>query len=656
VAIAVGTVRPTAPATAPGSSHLAPPASAPASVPTPASVTPPVRSIPVPAIWPVPQSMRADGPAILVGGRVALVSDASSDRAAISALQAVLTADGVRVVDHVSDTRNLSAGEPVFFVSGAETGISNALRLLNAPDATDLPSGGYVLADGLVGGHPSVVLDGHDGAGTFYAVQTLRQLVQKVGARSYAIPGVRIRDWPALPVRGVIEGFYGAPWSNAQRATQLAFYGRYKMNAYTYSPKDDVYLRAKWRDPYPRANLAALATLVRAAAGNHIRFTYALSPGLSICYGSASDDAALIAKLQSMWAIGVRSFSIPFDDISYTKSNCRADTVRFGTGARAAGDEQAFILNKVQRDFIDTHPGAEPLQTVATEYHDTAPSAYKTAMKNNLSPKVIVGWTGEGVVPAIITTAQARQAAAVYGHRILLWDNYPVNDYVPGRLLLGPVAGRSASLTTVLYGITANPMTEPQASRIALFTDADCMWNSARYDPERSWRAGIASLAGGSDASRIALTAFADLNRASRIDSSAAPALSARLARFWTAWKAGDVGAAASLDQYLGILRNIPATLKKNLDDPEFLAETRPWLNAAANWGTAMHDALSMLREARAGHRTSALTLRHDALVAEAEARGQARVDPETGRHVTVTLDSGIPAAFVHDALLRAGL
>lgn len=642
-----------------GAGLVALPANA-ATTPAPAadtgttSVRPAGRHAALPTVSPTPQSMHADGPALRLGDRVALVAGATSDPDALSALQTVLTADGVRTVDRVTDPARVRGGETEIFVGGPSVvpSAAAALKALRTQDAASLPAEGYVLADGRVDGHPAVVLDGHDGTGTFYAVQTLRQIIEKAGARSYRVPGVRVRDWPAMPVRGVIEGFYGAPWSNTQRAAQLDFYGRNKMNTYIYSPKDDAYLRAKWREPYPAADLAAIKTLVRDAQRNHVEFTYALSPGLSICYSSPADTVALIAKLQSMWNIGVRSFSIPFDDISYTSPNCAADTAKFGTGGAAAGAEQAYVLNQVQTQFIDTHAGAQPLQMVPTEYYDTSASPYKAAIKADLSSKVIVGWTGEGVIPATITTAQAQQAQAVYGHKILLWDNYPVNDYAQNRLLLGPLVGRDAGLTGALYGMTANPMTEPEASKVALFTDADYMWNSGAYDPRTSWQQSLDALAGPSGAARAALAAFADLNYGSRIQPADSPTLSAKIAAFWPAWEAGDTRAAATLDRYLQVIQGIPPALRASMNDPEFVAEAGPWMNAAAAWGDAMHDAVTMLQDARAGHGAAALAARDAARAAAAKAQTYTYLNPEANNApVTVTLDGTVPATFVNAAL-----
>ena len=60
--------------------------------------------------------------------------------------------------------------------------------------------------------------------------------------------------------RGIIEGTYGPPWDARQRTRMLAFMGEHGMNAYVHAPKDDLYQRTQWRDPYPAAPSSASST------------------------------------------------------------------------------------------------------------------------------------------------------------------------------------------------------------------------------------------------------------------------------------------------------------------------------------------------------------------------------------------------------------
>ena len=178
-----------------------------------------------------------------------------------------------------------------------------ATRGVEVPD--DLPAEGYALA--------AFTARRRNGGerrprrrrrrGTFYAAQTLRQLSRPTRGRRVG-RGVGVVDRPAMRHRGAIEGFYGSPWTQQERLDQLAFYGRFKLNTYVYAPKDDPYHRDRWREPYPPDRLADLRTLIDAAAANHVRFTFAVSPGVSICYSDPADLDALVAKLDAVYAAG----------------------------------------------------------------------------------------------------------------------------------------------------------------------------------------------------------------------------------------------------------------------------------------------------------------------------------------------------------------
>ncbi len=68
----------------------------------------------------------------------------------------------------------------------------------------------------------------------FYALQTLRQLIDSPVSKDSSLPFVSINDYPDLPYRGVVEGFYGNPWSHEVRLSLIDFYGRNKMTDYIY--------------------------------------------------------------------------------------------------------------------------------------------------------------------------------------------------------------------------------------------------------------------------------------------------------------------------------------------------------------------------------------------------------------------------------------
>ncbi|MEV7548512.1 beta-N-acetylglucosaminidase domain-containing protein [Amycolatopsis sp. NPDC089917] len=624
-------------------------------VPAPASAAP--APPPLAQVWPTPQQLTPRSGQVTIPRTVVEVVGAGTDPSALAVVEQVLRSAGASTLVKITDNdqaavdRERDNGGLVVFVGGPTESRATALALaaLRVEGPEGLSPGGYVLA----ADRGVIALSGADTSGTFYAAQSFRQLFASGKSRAFGM-----RDWPAAPMRGVIEGFYGAPWSHTDRLAQLDFYGRTKQNMYVYSPKDDPYLRARWRDQYPPDQLALLTQLVTRAAANHVEFTYALSPGLSVCYSSDADAAALITKFQSLWDIGVRSFAIPLDDISYTRWNCDADAAKFGTGGAAAGTAQSFLLNRVQRDFIATHPGADRLQMVPTEYYDLADSPYKTALRTQLDKAVIVEWTGVGVIAGEITEKQARQAKEVFGHDILIWDNYPVNDYITERLLLGPYIGREPGVAKFLSGITANPMVQAEASKIAEFTSGDFLWNPDKYDPDKSWLAAIADLGG---PAAPALKVFAENNYSSllvRLETGKpdldSPVLRPLLAAFWDALEKKDPWeAAAKLDGYLSAMAADPEDLRRGMAaNPKFLAEVGPWLDQVGLYGQAGRHAVKMLLAQLDGDGAKAWAERGELVTALNQAQA-IRVQTARGpRNPSTCTDVCVP--FLNTALATA--
>ncbi|MGW2630981.1 beta-N-acetylglucosaminidase domain-containing protein [Streptomyces chattanoogensis] len=596
----------------------------------------PATARPSPHLSPTPQSVHTRHDRVTITRSVTVVAGPGTDRPALALVEKSLKAAGA---DRVVRARHAPAGGRLtVYVDG--TGATRALRGLGARGAEGLPAEGYALGIG----DGQIALSGKDATGTYYAAQSLRQLLPHRTRPGARVRGTVVRDWPATPLRGVIEGFYGTPWSHAARLDQLDFYAAHKMNIYVYSPKDDAYLREKWRDPYPPDRLAGIEELVDRARRQHVEFTYALSPGLSVCYSSDADLKALTGKFQTLWDIGVRTFAVPLDDISYTDWNCAADRAKFGTGGGAAGAAQAHLLNRVQQEFIAKHPGAGPLQMVPTEYYDVKPSPYKQALATRLDKDVLVEWTGVGVIAPTMTVAQARQAREVFGHPILTWDNYPVNDYVTGRLLLGPFNGRERGLPAQLAGITANPMIQPSASKIALYTVADYAWNDTAYDARTSWGAAIEELAGGDARTAGALRAFADACYSSALNPQQAPGLAAAIEEY------GKDGDARRLDAALRAVQGAPRVLRDRLADRRFVEDSGPWLDAARAWGDAARTALRLIEAVKAGDETTARRLRQRIPELVKNAKSFVYVDMK-GKRVPVVVADGVLDTFVEDAL-----
>ena len=286
-----------------------------------------------------------------------------------------------------------------------------------------------------------------------------------------------------LPVRGVIEGFYGPPWAPDARLVLLEFIAARGMNAYVYAPKSDPRHRERWREPYEAPEASHFQVLAQRARGCDVRFGFAISPGLDIDYHAAPDREALVAKLAPLLDIGVDWFVLALDDIA----------PRPGLAA-----DQAALTSWLL-EALRVRDAQVRLSVVPTEYVGTRPTAYLRELAAGLPDEVEdVMWTGPTVCSPTITPEDANAwAAALGGRRPLLWDNYPVNDGPMERSLhLGPYRGRPADLSDELAGVLCNPMVQPWASRVALATAADYLCDPGSYDPAASWARAIADVGG----------------------------------------------------------------------------------------------------------------------------------------------------------------
>lgn len=321
-----------------------------------------------------------------------------------------------------------------------------------------------------------IVLAGNDERGTYYAMQTLSQLL-----KNRKLPVLTIKDYPSVRYRGVVEGFYGTPWSHQARLSQLKFYGKNKMNTYIYGPKDDPYHSSpNWRLPYPEKEAAQLRELVTVANRNEVDFVWAIHPGQDIKWNQEDRDN-LLSKFEKMYQLGVRSFAVFFDDISGEGTNPQ---------------KQAELLNYIDEKFVQAKPDVTPLVMCPTEYNKSWSNPkgnYLTTLGEKLNPSIQIMWTGDRVISDI-----TRDGIEWINERIkrpaYIWWNFPVSDYVRDHLLLGPVYGNDTTIAKQMSGFVTNPMEHAEASKIAIFSVASYAWNPSKYDTWQAWKDAIRTI------------------------------------------------------------------------------------------------------------------------------------------------------------------
>lgn len=408
-----------------------------------------------------------------------------------------------------------------------------------------------------------IIVGGADERGLFYGLQTLRQMLSD---GQVAIG--EIIDYPDVPYRGVVEGFYGTPWSYQDRLSQLEFYGRNKLNVYIYGPKDDPYHSVpNWRLPYPKQEAEHIKSLVDYAHAHGVIFYWAIHPGQDIKW-TPEDQHALLSKFEAMYQLGVRGFAVFFDDIS-------------GEGTKA--DKQAELLNYIDDHFVRPKGDIAPLIMCPTEYNKSwsrIEGGYLPTLGDKLNKGIEVMWTGNTVVATI-----DKPDMTWVNHHIkrkgYVWFNFPVSDFVRNHLLLGETYGNSLEIANDVSGFLSNPMEHSESSKIALYSIADYTWNMKAYNSEASWHRAIKAIF---PEAPEALLTFASHSSAlgengHRFDRKESVALQPVLQRIKS-----DQATAHDLQNLYDECNRIRFAANRLLaseSNPSMLAEMKPWLEMA---------------------------------------------------------------------------
>ena len=265
---------------------------------------------------------------------------------------------------------------------------------------------------------------------------------------------------------GVVEGFYGTPWTKEERSCLFQRMYRWRLHYYMYAPKDDSKHRSDWREAYTETELATFKQLHLAAEHNNVEFIYALSPGLNVSFSNPADRKSLLSKFQHLQSVGIKSFAILFDDIESNLS--KEDSEKFSSAAEAQADLTNEIYQQTGEpkvflfcptEYCGSHTGSE-----------TNGSPYLNVIGEKLHSNIRVMWTGNRVVSNRISTKSIKKLIKIIKRRPVIWDNLHANDYDQRRLYLGPYAGRSMRLLAHLSGILSNPNNEFEMNYVPLYT------------------------------------------------------------------------------------------------------------------------------------------------------------------------------------------
>lgn len=373
-------------------------------------------------------------------------------------------------------------------------------------------------------------------------------------------------------IRGVIEGFYGRPWTHQQRLGLIDFLAARGMNTFASSPKDDPLLRQDWRVPFDEPALGQLAELVERCRAAGMEYLWCISPALSIRYSDAGDLESLLTKIRSVTALGVRRIGLFLDDIP-AKLQHAEDRDVFDDLVQA----HVSLVGRV----FDSLPAAVRLVVCPTVYWGTGTEPYLATLADGIDPRIELFWTGRAICSPTLDLADAATFTRTAKRPPTYWDNYPVNDAAMSyELHIGPYRGRDRHLWRSATGIVANGMELFEASRIPFATIADYLRDPEAYEPESSWQRAMRDVVGEADLEPFAL--FADNVRSSCLAVDDAPVVSSALEAALFRLDQGDAEtAAADLGALADRLLQAAAHLLRGpVTNRALMDEVRPWLEA----------------------------------------------------------------------------
>ena len=392
------------------------------------------------------------------------------------------------------------------------------------------------------------------------------------------------RHSPGFKTRGVIEGFYGTPWSHEQRLRGLAHFSDFGFNRYLLAPKDDPWHRYDWRSALSEDFLSRVSDLIAQGRKNAITVAVAISPGLTVEYSDANDVQAIMVRFKQLHSIGVREFGLFLDDIP-ARLQSENDSAKFNSIMQAHSYYCNAVWTELKKLDSDNTLALCPLQ-----YHGKATEEYITEFGNALDPELALIWTGREICSEYLDVSDAKIFQANTNHTPLYWDNYPVNDVAMlHELHVGPIEGREKGLENYSLGYFANPMDRFELSLISLSTIGDYLWDTQSYDPQLSWEYSLTQLADNS-ADRAAIRNLLRGCFESCLRVNPAPDFSAMLEAASFSWKTGKPAQAAQLiENHANQMMRDVATIKSaEFSRPQWREESLKWLTKYEAVGKAL--------------------------------------------------------------------
>ena len=279
-----------------------------------------------------------------------------------------------------------------------------------------------------------------------------------------------------LPLLGVIEGFYGQPWSMAERIDMLGFLSEQGFQSYCYAPKADAALRKTWWQDWSACEFEQLLALRDKAAQQGIAFSIGLTPlDLHQQWGSGDSRRLLKKRLQQLRELQLDGISILFDDM-------------WGDDAQLAQcqvDISHCIADELSIDNITVCPSYYSFDPILEELFGKKPDGYWQSLGQKMDGAIDIYWTGDKVISENYGIEGLEIISSYLQRKPVIWDNSRVSDgkktspYLPVKAMPDIL-----SLHGLCSGFIANPMNaaalaQPVLKTLQLSGDLDARLNTA---------------------------------------------------------------------------------------------------------------------------------------------------------------------------------
>jgi hyaluronoglucosaminidase len=265
---------------------------------------------------------------------------------------------------------------------------------------------------------------------------------------------------------GIIEGFYGRPWSWEDRTSTVSALAPHGYRFYLYAPKADPYLRRRWQEDHPADVAASIARFAEHCQREGVRFGIGISPYEVFLGFDNRARQAFQRKLTFFDELGVDDLAILFDDMR------GGDTPEL---ARRQSEIVAWARERSAAERLLVCPSYYSDDPVLDRVFGARPAGYVEDLAARLAPDIEIFWTGEEVCSREISTGHLQRVTEQLGRKPFLWDNYPVNDgqRMSQFLHLRGFSGRPATAGDHIAAHGVNPALQPTLSRIPARTLAE---------------------------------------------------------------------------------------------------------------------------------------------------------------------------------------